>query len=529
MSGSVYQFFGVGVAPIRGREKEMAKIRHRLEADSPGNVSVVGPRYIGKTVFLNAVAAHFSASSKHFDSCLYWNVGHHTPEDDSSFYREFAKQVSKALTSVNPEVAEYLNSDEADYEILADGFSTLAEKGQRLLAIVDSLENLRYNAKLTKNLWDSLRALAEMPSLRFLMGSQIPLHEVCALPEARTSPFWNLFPETITIAAFNEDDWAQMLAPFTDRGIGFDKGARTELLKATGGIPFLLSALCERLWEETPSDSLINDETIQRLLKRFDGDKTFVDRMRDKLDDLWAVCEEEERGVIAELSAGTALESGSMSRPCLLSLKTRGVVREEGRALKLCTTVDEYVKLYNRQATELPRLFGSKDHYDRNIKTVLKLRFNQLQGVDERLLKCVKYALEKFDEPELVVQEIRGLVNLAFAFIWDRELPDRQIPPDWTAAWKMPDLDGYRAEIKPPEGRVPGGGARCYLLNLMTDTRKAGTTRVSRPTFYMIDYLHSVGDFGQHLDGTRVPEGFIHSVCLTAIEMCEQLAKDFSE
>lgn len=528
MSGSVYQIFGVGVATMRGRDKELTKLRHRLETDSPGNVSVVGPRYIGKTVFLNAVAAHFSEKNEHFSACLYWNVGHHTPEDDSSFYREFAKQVSKVLTSVNPEVADYLNSDEVDYEILADGFSTLAEKGQRLLAIVDSLDNLRHNAKLSKNLWDSLRALAEMPSLRFLMGSQRPLHEVCALPEARTSPFWNLFPETITLAAFDDDDWSQMLSPFAERRIGFEKGARTELLKATGGMPFLLSALCERLWEETPDESLITDEDIQKLVKRFDGENTFVDKMRDKLDDLWADCEEEERGVVAELAAGTALESGSMSRGCLLSLKHRGFVREEGRALKLCSTIEEYVKVYKPQATELPRLFGSKEDYERNIKTVLKLRFNQLQGVDEKLVGYVKYALEKLEEPDILVEEIRGLVNRAFTIIWDRELPDRQIPPEWTVGWKMTDRDGNPPEINPPQGRVMGGGARCRLLKLMTDPRKAGTTRVSRTTFYMLDFLHSVGDFGQHLDESNTPEGFIHVVCLTAIELCEQLTNDFS-
>jgi hypothetical protein len=44
----------------------------------------------------------------------------------------------------------------------------------------------------------------------------------------------------------------------------------------------------------------------------------------------------------------------------------------------------------------------------------------------------------------------------------------------------------------------------------------------------MIDYLQSVGDFGQHLDDSQVPEGFTHAVCLTAIEMCDQLTKNLS-
>lgn len=525
MSGNAYQVFGPGIAQLRGRAKDWAKLMRRLEKPVPDHVSVVGPRYIGKTVFLNAVATHFADTHDHFDACVYWNVGHDLPQDDANFYRAFGKHMAKSVSAVNGEIGAYLDSDDVDYEVIQDVFDMLAEEGKKVLIIIDSLDNLLLAGELTRNLWDSLRALAEMSSLRFLTGSQKRLREIIGSPEARTSPFWNLFADlTLALSAFDdEDDWKEMLAPFNERGIELHAGARTEHFNYSGGIPVLASALCKRLWGEVDDGVTVDDGDIRALA---DG---FVDDKRQILDDLWNDCTEEEWGVVAELSTGRSMKAADMSRDCLLTLKQRGFVREKGSEIKPCRPVEQYVKTYKPHAAELPRLFGSIESYSKNIKSVLKLRVSQLQNIDKHLAEHLRFVIEKLDKPYLFVNEIRSLVNRAFNVIWDREIPDRRIPADWTAGWKQLDRDGNPAERNPPEGRVPdAGGRQCYLLGLMTDARKAGATRVSRPTYFMLDYLQSVGDFGQHLGNSHVPDGFSYTVCLTAIEMCDQLTKDLS-
>lgn len=527
MSQEPYQVFGPGIPQLRGRAEDWKRLMRRLEKPVPDHVSVVGPRYIGKTVLLNAVADHFTENHANFDGCAYWNIGHDTPQTDAEFYLTFGKYAGKAISTFET-VSNYLNVEAADFEKLSDAFEMLEGDDRKVLIIMDGLDHLRHNAQLSRNLWDSLRALAERSSLRFLMGSQKPLREICATPEARTSPFWNIFADsTIKLGAFDrEEDWEHVLAPFGERGIELQPGARTELFNFSGGIPVLASALCKRLWDNVNDGTSVSNSDVITLAE------DFVDRARSILDDLWDDCSAEEQGVTADLALGRSLQVGDVSRDCLLKLKQRGFVRDERSNLMICRTIVHYVTAYNPQATDLRRLFESKEEYQRNIKRVLELRAGQLlsvSGVDDLLVEYVRFAIQKLDKPALVVSEIRSLVNRAFRIIWDEELPDGIIPVEWTNGWKLPASDGSRPELNPPEGRIPGGGgAQCKLLNLMTDSRKAGRTRISRPTFFMIDYLQSVGDFGQHLDDSQIPVGFTHSVCLTAIELCEQLTGELS-
>src|SRR3712207_4505772 len=186
MHDNAYIVFGPGIATLRGRAEEWKKLMRRLEKPVPDHVSVVGPRYIGKTVFLNAIADYFAGKHDHFDGCVYWNVGHETPQTDAEFYRAFGRHVGKAV-SVFDTVSNYLDVETADYEKLSDAFAMLDEDHKKVLVIMDSLDNLLRAGDLSKNLWDSLRALAETSSLRFLMGSQKRLREIVGSPDARTS------------------------------------------------------------------------------------------------------------------------------------------------------------------------------------------------------------------------------------------------------------------------------------------------------------------------------------------------------
>src|SRR6185369_1960121 len=116
------------------------------------------------------------------------------------------------------------------------------------------------------------------------------------------------------------------------------------------------------------------------------------------------------------------------------------------------------------------------EDFKSNIKKIIELRVVQLENtltIDSQLMDYIKAAVQKLERPHLVINEIRGFVNRAFSVIWDQELPDRSIPPEWTAGWKMEDREGNRPEQNPPDGQVPSSsGRQCYLLGLMTDPRK---------------------------------------------------------
>src|SRR2546429_4271104 len=98
MSSEPYLVLKPGIAHLRGRSNEWKSVLRRLEKHVPDHVSVVGPRYIGKTVFLNAVGEYLTTKHDHFDGCVYWNVGHDTPQTDTEFYRKFGHYASKAIS-----------------------------------------------------------------------------------------------------------------------------------------------------------------------------------------------------------------------------------------------------------------------------------------------------------------------------------------------------------------------------------------------------------------------------------------------
>jgi hypothetical protein len=494
-------------------------MRH-LEKPTPDHVSVVGPRYVGKTVLLNEVAAYFASGHNPFDACAYWDMRHGAPDSDAEFYRSFARQLVEPVKRINPDAGEVLaETDGGTFETLRLVFETLNEEQKKILVILDGLDGVLLAGALTRNLWDSLRSLAEFSSLRFVTGSRRRLRELCSSPESKTSDFWNLFaPNPVSLEVLKDDDWNDLLVPFEERKLSFLPGARTELANWSGGVPVLVSLLCRRLWEEMKEGETVTNEKVNTVAQSLLSD------IVDYLHELWNDCTEEERGDLAELAQGRELRVNDLPQQRLRMLTQRGFIKEKGEVLVCsCRFMESYAKEHGARSTELRRLFGDRKSFDANIKGLLELCFGRLNAADETMHDYVRLAIQSLDKPHLVVSQMRGLANRALDLVWEKELPSKVIPEEWTRQWQ------HDGETNPPAGNVPlRRGQQCKLLQLMVDRRKGGSSRISRSTYLLIDHLQSVGDFGQHQDGEPVPSGFCVAVCLAAIELCEQLAKELA-
>jgi len=524
MKENPYQVSGASIATLRGRRGDWSRLLRHLEKPTPDHVSVVGPRCIGKTVLLNAIATYFASGHNPFNACAYWDMRHGAPDSDAEFYRVFAQQLIGPVKCIDPGVGEvFAGTGGGTFETLRLVFETLAEERKKVLVVFDGMDGVLLAGALTRNLWDSLRALAEFSSLRFVTGSRHRLRELCASPESKTSDFWNIFaPNPLSLGTLKDDDWNDLLAPFQEQTVSFLPGARTELANWSGGVPVLASLLCRRLWEEVKEDETVTNEQVNSVATVLLGDAS------DYLDELWSDCTEEERGDLAELAQGRALKANDLPQQRSRMLMQRGFIREKGGSLICsCRFMEHYAREHGARSTELRRLFGDSKSFDANIKGLLGLRFGQLDRVDEEMIDFIRLAIQSIDKPHFVLMPIRGLVNRAFKLIWDSELPGGRIPEEWTESWKNPDKEGNRGEFDPPKGVVPSqGGRQCYLLNLLTDSRKEGTTKVSRATYFLLDYLQSIGDFGQHRQGEEISLRFGAAVCFAAVELCEQLASE---
>ena len=74
------------------------------------------------------------------------------------------------------------------------------------LFALDGCDNLLLGSNVTRNLWDNLRFLSEMESLKTRDRKQAPVRDLCHSPESKTSDFWNIFKTPFALNAMSEAD-----------------------------------------------------------------------------------------------------------------------------------------------------------------------------------------------------------------------------------------------------------------------------------------------------------------------------------
>ena len=524
-----YQVLGPSVPPMLGRAALMGRIDKHLRKPSPDHVSVVGPARYGKSVLLHHTAATYRYGIEQYVTAAYVDLSRgEPPASDREFMRQIAEEIKTALQAVRPDLAEYFEfEDLPEYDVLDLVFDQLEKDGVRLLAVLDGFDDALAGTGLTRNLWDQLRTLAQRPSLLLVTGSRRPLRELCRTGESRASPFWNIFHyEPVRVHALDETDWPAFLQPLRDAGCELEESARKEVANWTGRVPLLVCALLQRLWAGHRGQRLSKSE-IDHAAEAVLGGR------RQLLNALWDDCDSELR---ADLSALTDsdIPLAELSDSRRRALEERGFGRRESRNLmrSSCRLMQRYAQDQAPAIADLTRLLGTAAGFETHVQMLLELRLDQVsQGsVDGDLCDYVRLAIRDLaPAPERTLVWIRSIANRALHLIWAAELPpDRRLPDAWLDEWKhagVPRLPDER-------GKIPhdSPAQECRILRLITGSERAQrqSTYVTRTTSLLVNHLHSVGNYGQHLSGDQVTVGFAASVVLSAISLVECLTSDLS-
>ena len=216
------------------------------------------------------------------------------------------------------------------------------------------------------------------------------------------------------------------------------------------------------------------------------------------------------------------------------ALEERGFGQVSGNRMRgFCRLMQRYAEAQAPAVADLTRLMGTTSGFEVNVRSLLDLRLAQVaaKGVDDDLRDYVSNAIRDLAPvPERSLIWVRSIASRALTLIWDAELPpDQTLPAEWVEEWRHADVnytdDGGRLPRKP--------GAQCNILRLATGTERTvrQTSYVTRTTYLLLDYLQSVGDFGQHRDeysDTEITVGFVASVVFTAISLAECLTQDLA-
>jgi hypothetical protein len=270
------------------------------------------------------------------------------------------------------------------------------------------------------------------------------------------------------------------------------------------------------LWAGASSGSELTNESVNGVAE------SLLESNPDTLRDLWRSFDGEQQRLLAEIATGADLsEDPSILRP----LADASVIVIAKKRFSIPSRILERYAAgeHGRVGSGLQKLFATREPFEANIKSIVEFRHLQMKGVvDDQIWDYLKIILENLEKPHIVITTPRAIINRAFELIWQRELPDRNIPGEWTREFtKMTD--------RPPQGRVsPDIGLQCRLLGLMTDSRCAVDTRVSRYTYTLINALPAPGNIGSHLLGPRHSVGYSVALAFWCLQLADQLATELA-
>ena len=497
-----------------GRERLFKKLCHRL---TEHNICVVGPPSFGKSVLLHHLASHFEDTSNHYVIPLCWDLHRRdTPRTDDEFRQRFAKRIKEALQPVQPDLAEYLElEDESLPDFLHFVFEEMEGKkmeGKKIcfLAILDGFDDVLAESNITGNLWEEMYDLGHrhMDSLRLVTGSRSSLSELY---------FSELFHyNPLPVGCFEDHDWSGFLDPLKSRRrITFDDddSVRQEIASWTGGVPVLAVALAEQIFDKF-SDVTISESDVQRIAEELDGE------LWELRKDLWKDCPIDLQSDLVALASRREVQLPKERRA---DLKLRGFAKKsrKDRLRSSCLLMKQYAQEQEGEVSYLQWLFGDAERFESNIQSLLDRRLTQIRGADSELMSYVKSAIQDLQPtPTKSVVWARSIAERALDLIWENERPEEN-----RSKWESV---GVRFD---EGGRFPRRRAwQCDALRLITGTEDHAPVSkfVTKQTCLFVDHLRSVGNFGQHREGSPVSVPIAAAFCMSAISLCESLARDLA-
>ena len=501
-----------------GRSNILDEILTAITKPVPDHIQVVGPRYSGKTVVLEKLNEIVSSEDSAEYSCvLLWDLGHITPTNDLEFLSQFATNLSEAIKDKFPDYSEHLKSSKDTFQQdIAEVLDALNDE-TKILVIFDGFDKALSSDKLTRNLWDQLRELAQNKSLTLITASRKSLRELIRNPDAQTSDFWNIFLSTpIRVDCFDEKEIADILTNYCH--VEFDKGALTELYNATNGTPVVLLEVLNYLLHEHDGKKVTNALVQGAISGSFESIQNFID-------DLWHDCSPATQDTIRLLVEESEIQGASHLDKT--SIVEKGFARASGNKLiKPSRILQNYLDGLANEKGAIDRLFGNEVAFSQNFNNVISKRLAHIPNIDSDLRRYLQTNLEHLpNHPSICLEGMRGLLNKCFDIIWNAEFGGKTVPDGHFDIWRH---HGESERLQDFKTSFPQGGKRLSLLKVLTTPERSNPLAkvVSQSTYVAINALYPFGDFGQHQEGEKMNLQMVYSSMLLAVELVASLQND---
>lgn len=511
-----------------GRTALLQRVWADLTKATPSNLIIVGPRAIGKSVFLNTLGTKAREQGSPYSLVLKWELGHAPPRSDELFVAKLSEQLRQAM-GVAPQYSEhrdYLRDDK--YGSMKEVLDLLDGEGQRVLMIWDGLDKALSQGELTGHLFGQMRDLFHGKRHKIVTATRSSPTELARNRQVYDSEFWNLFD--ITPVRIGPFDAVDREAALNRAKLTLSSGGIRELQNWSGGHPVFLLSVLNRLVADGPQGQIDNEAVTSAA-------RTAAEDITEKVATLWEQdCTAGAREIYRLLDERTELPASDFSQDDIHCLVSRGFAFRAGNKIKLsCRMLQQHAKASFLDAGTMARLFGRWDVYRASIRTVLELRLGHIRVVSKRLTRLVGRAIEDISEsPDDCLNSLTSIEDEALDLIWTHEFGAAMtIPHPIVAYWTQRPRDKNQIisdMMSMNDWRLPNERHRqVRLLQLLTGSLKDFDPKaksISKDTYILINAIHGYRNRNQHADGQQMHAGVAVAAVMTCLELLDALNRE---
>ena len=530
MSEVRFPILGTDDISMIGRQALLHRIWSNLTKASPANLSIVGPKYIGKTVLLKSLLERSKQSGSPYSLVIYWQLGYAPPQSDEEFIEQLCDLLHGAMAADAVTYEEHRTElqCEKSLPVLKEVMDLLQMEERAVLMIWDGFDKPLSQGLLSGQLFGNLRDLFYGKRHRVVTATRATQTELARNKQVEDSPFWNMFDvNPVRVGPFDDADLDDAL---TAASMSMNSGGKKELSNWSGGHPVLLLSILNSLVGKAPGE--LDNGHVNR------GAGLVAAELSDYMDKLWNEFGTAAKNAFHLLVENEWLDKERVGKEEARVLVEHGfAVRDGGKIRATCRLFVHHVRGSKPDTSTLGRMFGTWDAYRGEIRSILELRIKQIRIVNARLHKLVHQCLSDIPEfPDDCLNNLTRIEEVALDIIWQHEFgADAVVPKSVISYWTQPPRDTdniIQPMMNADNWRLPHDRFKqLALLQRLTGSKlnfDAHAKSVSKDTYVLLNAIHQFRNRTEHGDGQPIHEGVAVSALLLCIELLSCLERELA-
>ncbi|MFC1652133.1 ATP-binding protein [Planctomycetota bacterium] len=528
MTEPIFPILGTEDVPMVGRKSLEDRIWNDLTKTTPSNLSIVGPRYIGKTVLLKALIERAKQSESPYSLVCYWQLGYAPPQSDDQFIKQLCDLLYREMGTDAVMYKDYRDELEREksFAVLKEVMDLLEMDGHSVLMVWDGLDKPLSQGLLSGFLFGQLRELFHVKQHHIVTATRATQSELARNKQVEDSPFWNMFDvNPVRVGPFDMEDCT---AAIDLTSLNVNPSGLKELGNWTGGHPVLLLSVLNTLVGAGSGE--LNNSHVN------DMAASVAANLSDFLDKLWNSCSTSVKNAFQLMIKHGELDKNLIGKDVARYLIARGfAVRDGGKLKPACRMFSQHVLDSKPDVSTLSRMFGEWENYRNEIRTVLEMRINQITPKNERLHRLVTRCLDDIpDYPDDCLNNLTSIEEIALDAVWQHEFGTASaVPDDVVSYWTQCPRDRdniITAMMNADDWSLPCDRYKqLALLQRLTGSKlnfDPKSKSVSKDTYVLLNAIHQFRNRSEHAEGQSIHEGVAVSALLICIELLSCLERE---